>query len=121
MFEDHTGSTHILHGINAVYKQPPWIPIIDYYDSNDSFSMVDMLRIKSCGFNVVRLGVMWAGVMPLPPNGTYIDADGKLKDNYYINNTYLSEIERIVGMLGDLGIYSILDMHQDVLNRHFCG
>ena len=57
------------------------------------------------GFNVVRLGYMWAGVMP--EEGVY-------------NQTYISIIKTIVKNLSDRGIYTLLDMHQDVLSSKFC-
>src|SRR3990167_2706406 len=57
-------------------------------------------------FNVVRLGVMWPGVMPT--SGT-------------VNATYLQVMRGIVDMLGARGIYTIVDLHQDVFSRKFCG
>jgi hypothetical protein len=38
-----------------------------------------------------------------------------------VNDTYLSEIEKIVNELGESGIYTLLDMHQDLLTEYFCG
>lgn len=35
--------------------------------------------------------------------------------------TYLDEIQKIVNTLKSENIYTILDMHQDVLSRAFCG
>jgi endoglycosylceramidase len=37
------------------------------------------------------------------------------------NQTYLDQIENIVNELGYRGIYTILDLHQDLLSRYFCG
>ena len=50
---------------------------------------------------------MWPGVEP-SSRGVY-------------NMTYLSEISRIVSNLGDQGIFVILDLHQDIWHRKYCG
>jgi endoglycosylceramidase len=82
------------------------VPNIDYYDTNESFCLADIMKIKRWGFNVVRLGVMWAGVMP---------------NENQVNYTYLQQIEQIINMLGEQDIRTIVDVHQDDLNEHFCG
>ena len=56
--------------------------------------------------NVVRLGVMWQGVEPE-------------KDKF--NHTYLDVMRNLTIRLGNAGIYTIVDFHQDVLSRKFCG
>mmetsp|Transcript_37008 Transcript_37008/g.56746 ORF Transcript_37008/g.56746 Transcript_37008/m.56746 type:complete len:203 (+) Transcript_37008:212-820(+) len=56
--------------------------------------------------NFVRLGVMWEAVETSP--GQY-------------NHTYLDEIETLVNNLGDAGIYTMIDAHQDVMARITCG
>ena len=35
--------------------------------------------------------------------------------------TYLDEVESLVNRLGQKGIYTILDAHQDILARRLCG
>ena len=47
-----------------------------------------------------RLGAMWAGVEP---------------EEGYINQPYVNILKEIVNSYGEEGIYTILDMHQDVL------
>lgn len=37
-FIDEHGRTTIFHGVNAVYKIPPFIPLYDRFDSNNSLS-----------------------------------------------------------------------------------
>ncbi|GMH55275.1 hypothetical protein TrRE_jg4641 [Triparma retinervis] len=66
----------------------------------------DAKQLADWGFNVIRLGVLWAGVEPV--QGEY-------------NYTYLSEIGTIIDTLAAENIYTIIDMHQDVLARNFCG
>jgi len=57
------------------------------------------------GVNVVRLGYMWTGAMP---------SEGEF------NQTYVDRVEAIVERLGERGIYTLLDMHEDVLSSKFC-
>lgn len=70
-------------------------------------SDIDAKNLASWGFNVVRLGVMWVGLEP-GAKGSY-------------NATYLDEIETIVKTLSAENIYVILDFHQDLLHRKYCG
>lgn len=37
------------------------------------------------------------------------------------NDTYLDEIEKVINRLGEKGIYTMVDAHQDVLARIICG
>ena len=105
-FIDAKGRERFFHGVNAVYKQPPYHPSTAEWSSTESLNAQDAKQLSDWGFNVVRLGVMWSGVEPV--QGEY-------------NMTYLDEIGKIVGYLADENIYTILDMHQDVLARDFCG
>jgi len=56
--------------------------------------------------NFVRLGVMWEAV--------------EIAEGVY-NQTYLDEIEKLINKLGEHGIYTQIDAHQDVLSRMTCG
>ena len=58
------------------------------------------------GFTAVRLLVAVPGVMP---------------ERGVINATYLDEVAKMVEMLAEAGIYTILDAHQDVYSPRFCG
>lgn len=92
-FIDEHGRVRMFHGYNSVVKHHPW------YDP----MMLTSKRLqdtKELGFNVVRLGCMWSGVMP---------------DEDQVNQTYIEIIKKIVQDYGQQGIYTILDMHQDVL------
>jgi endoglycosylceramidase len=92
-FVDESDRVVIFHGVNAVKKEAPWVP--------DSWNRTQIEYLKAWGFNVVRLGVMWAGLMPK-------------KD--YVNTTYLNEMVKIVDMLEEAGLYVIIDLHQDMLS-----
>lgn len=96
-----------MHGVNAVYKVAPWYPATTGFDSTTTLSDTDSQNLHNWGFNVVRLGVMWPGVEP-GARGAY-------------NQTYLDEIENIVTSLGKQNIRVVLDFHQDIWHRKFCG
>jgi endoglycosylceramidase len=106
-FKDEHGRSLIFHGVNAVYKIAPWYPANTGFDSTTTLSDTDSKNLHDWGFNIVRLGVMWPGVEP-GVRGAY-------------NQTYLDEIETIVTSLGKQNIQVILDFHQDIWHRKFCG
>jgi endoglycosylceramidase len=105
------GRVMIFHGVNAVYKLKPWHPTITGpVNVNSSLNPQDMAQLREWGFNAVRLGMQWEGA---EYNSTH--APG------VFNATYLSFMRNLVDTLGTFGIYSIADMHQDVLSLHYCG
>ena len=59
----------------------------------------DFQWMQKLGLNLLRLGVMWPGYEPV--RGQY-------------NETYLDEIDGIVKLAASYGIYTLLDMHQDL-------
>ena len=97
---DADGRVTILHGLNMVYKRPPYAPdAIGFGDDDAAF-------LASEGYNTVRLGVIYKAVEPEP--GVYDDA-------------YLARIKETVDTLGRHGIVSLLDFHQDLYNERFEG
>ena len=104
---DMHGRECFFHGLNVVYKSPPYLPIQDHFDSNLSFSTEDMQLFHSLGLNVIRLGVMWPGVEPEQSmyNTTYIDKAKSLMSTAY----------------RDYNISTLVDCHQDVLSEALCG
>jgi endoglycosylceramidase len=93
--------------MNAIYKVHPYIPVTDRFDINDSIeSEVDIPILEIWGMNLMRLGVMWEAVETGP--GVY-------------NATYLDEIETLLYKMGEKGIYTMVDAHQDVMARITCG
>lgn len=94
------GQVVLLHGFNEVYKLAPYEP------SASGFSEDDAAFLAANGFNVVRLGVIWAGVEPQP--GVYDAA-------------YVKSIQQTVQMLAAHGIYTIIDMHQDLYSASLGG
>ena len=107
------------HGVNYVRKGPPYIA--DSVDCGPpwtggppcpppqkwTLTGDDVLELEQRGMNVVRLGVMWPGAMP--------EAPGKL------NASYFDQVEHIVDLLWKREIYTIIDLHQDVLSPRICG
>jgi endoglycosylceramidase len=63
-------------------------------------------RLASWGINVVRLPFSWEALEPL--RGTYDDV-------------YLERYETLVELFGARGIRTVVDFHQDVFARPFCG
>jgi len=97
---DTQGRVVILHGMNMVYKLPPYAP--DAIGFNDD----DAAFLAAEGYNTVRVGVIYKAVEPKP-------------DVY--DDHYLSRIANTVDILGRHGIVSMLDFHQDLYNEKFGG
>ena len=104
---DNNGRYSIFHGVNVVVKLPPYLPNLDQFDPYMSLNtQYDLETMKRLGFNMVRLGVMWEAVEKQP--------------NIY-DYDYLDKIEKIINKLGENGIYTMIDAHEDVFARNFCG
>jgi endoglycosylceramidase len=97
---DSDGRVVVLHGLNQVYKVPPYTP------SADGFGDDDAAFLQANGFNAMRVGVIWAAVEPQPLS--YDDG-------------YLTSIAQTVATLASHGIVSLLDFHQDMYNEIFQG
>ena len=116
----------LLHGVNVVYKHPPYIAYPDRGKPWD-LSAADAARMQSLGFNVVRLGLEWQALEPGSggPNQPKICTPGTPGDPHEFNRAvaeaYLSHVAATVKLLSRYGIYTLLDMHQDVYNANFRG
>jgi endoglycosylceramidase len=97
---DAHGRVVILHGINMVYKRPPYAP------DAAGFSDDDAKFLASEGYDAVRVGVIYKAVEPMP--GVY-------------DNAYIARIKKTVDTLGRHGIVSLVDFHQDLYNERFQG
>jgi endoglycosylceramidase len=89
---DSEGRVLLFHGLNEVAKRPPYAPGAFGFDEADAKWMA------SEGFRVVRLGVLFSGLMPSP---------GK------VSTSYLEEIAASVDILARNHIFTLLDFHQD--------
>ncbi len=97
---DAGGRAVITHGVNMVYKRPPYIP------SRTGFGADDAAFLRRHGFNSVRLGTIYTAVEPQP--GRYDDA-------------YLDAIAETERLLAREGIFTQIDFHQDLYNERFGG
>ncbi len=111
-----------LHGVNIVYKRPPF----EVYPDRGkpwNFGPGQARRIRRLGFNVVRLGIIWQGLEPgtLPPNDPRVCANGKPGDPRQLRRAilvrYLDRVRETIDLLARQHIYTLLDMHQDVYGR----
>ena len=124
--EDRAGRVVFLHGVNAVYKSPPYeLSVVG--GKAWSFTAADAARIAGLGFNVVRLGILWQGLEPGTggPNQPAVCAKGAPHDpgmyNAAVARAYLGRVAKVVDLLGRDHVYTLLDMHQDVYNQVFRG
>jgi endoglycosylceramidase len=99
---DDQGRVVVLHGVNAVWKRAPYVPPA----TAAGFTERDAQWIADQGFNTVRLGVIFAGVMP---------REG------VVDQRYLDRIEKLVRMLAARKVWVLLDFHQDMYNERFGG
>lgn len=99
---DATGRVVLLHGVNAVWKRAPYAPPA----TAAGFTAKDADWLAAQGFNTVRLGVIFAGVMP---------------HRGRVDPAYLDKIARVVDLLAARHIWVLLDFHQDMYNERFGG
>src|SRR5436305_3034680 len=97
---DADGRVFISHGVNLVYKVPPYEPSVTGFGEDDA------RFLQGEGFNSVRLGVIYKAVEPSP--GVYDDA-------------YLAKIAETAGLLERHHIAPLIDFHQDMYNERYQG
>ena len=114
----------IFRGINFAQrsKLPPYLPLLGLdvktascEDLQEEISkrQKDLSLLKNLGFNVVRLLVTWKAIEPsvnqepklLPEGERYLELVKKIIDHFYFK----------------LGIYTIIDFHQDIAHEDFGG
>jgi len=103
---DKRGRVVILHGWNMVYK------VGSYRPADTGFGANDMRFLRRHGFNTIRLGIIQKGVEPKLPG-----ADGKPR----YRGGYLRSIAKTERQLSRHGIFTLLDVHQDLYNERFQG
>ena len=123
---DSDGRFVLMHGVNAVYKHPPYELFVapgKPWNFDDS----DATRIARLGLNMVRVGVLWKGIEPgtAGVNNPAICTPGQPGDphqwNQAVANQYVARLVQTVNLLGRYHIYSLIDMHQDVYSERFKG
>jgi endoglycosylceramidase len=142
---DGEGRDLILHGVNAVYKTFPF-EFTSVPGQPNSLTAEDAAEMASLGFDIVRLGIIWEGLEPgaredyaepataADDNAPAVCDEGIVSgdgtagpggsDSQYRQSTledYLAQVKSTVDLLASYGIYSLVDMHQDVYNAHFAG
>jgi endoglycosylceramidase len=99
---DQDGRVVLLHGVNAVWKLPPYLPPA----TAEGFIAKDADFLADNGFNTVRVGILFSGVMPQPG---VIDA------------SYLDRWQRVIDLLAAKHIWVMIDFHQDLFSERFQG
>ena len=94
------GEVVILHGMNMVYKRPPYTP------AATGFGNVAANTLSDNALDVVRLGVIYSAVEPRP--GVF-------------DHNYVDSIASTVSTLARHGVYTLLDFHQDEMSPLFGG
>lgn len=95
-FRDAAGRQVLLHGVNLVNKSKAE----GYLPGSER----DFEAMAGWGFNVVRLGILWAGLEPAPGR---------------ISEAYLEAIDQRIAWASKHGIRVLLDMHQDLYSAEF--
>ncbi|WOO87631.1 cellulase family glycosylhydrolase [Mollicutes bacterium LVI A0039] len=100
---DDFGRERIFHGMNMVYKghMDEKTNLMEYKANWDD-SDFDWLQAN--GFNLVRLGIIWAAIEP---------------ECNKIDEQYLQWVESVVDSLAKRDIFVYLDMHQDLYGEKF--
>jgi endoglycosylceramidase len=125
---DHDGRAVLMHGVDLVYKVPPFEVEVNGTGPN-VLTGPEVQRMATLGFDVVRLGIIWKGLEPgtasINDRGICSPgaprASGPHQFDAAVFNTYLSNLDATIALLGRYGIYSLIDMHQDVYNEAFGG
>lgn len=125
---DRYGRVAILHGANLVYKVPPYEVTVTGRGPN-VLTVREVKRMAALGFDVVRLGIIWKGLEPgtAGPNDSNICAPGSPRTSGAgqfsapVFNRYIDRLDATVRRLASFGIYSLIDMHQDVYSEAFAG
>jgi endoglycosylceramidase len=90
-FVDEYGRVRIFHGVNVVYKLPPFLPNLTHFDPQNSLTDDDLANLQKWGFNVIRFYTAWIGVNP--------------KSENEVDQNYLSQLSTAVQMMENKGIY----------------
>jgi endoglycosylceramidase len=102
---DSRGRTVILHGVNVVFKPPPYLPRAGGPERT-RFDARDVRRLRAWGFDAIRLGVTWKALMPRPG---------------VVDRAYLRRLLAVARLAERGGLYVLLDMHQDLWSERFQG
>ncbi|MGH7786636.1 MAG: cellulase family glycosylhydrolase, partial [Candidatus Binatia bacterium] len=99
-FVDALGRVVMLHGVNMVEKSAP------FYPAAFGFGADDAAFLAAEGFNSLRLGVDFRGLMPTPG---------------IVETEYIEHLAETVDVLTQHGIFVLIDFHQDGFAPMFNG
>jgi endoglycosylceramidase len=130
---DADGRVVLFHGVDLVYKVAPYEVEVTGSGPN-VLETAEVEKMASLGFDAVRLGIIWTGLDPGtdPINDPAICSQaanrpgsvaGTAADQFNgsIFDAYINRLDATISMLAKYGIYSLLDMHQDVYSDVFAG
>jgi len=106
---DRQGRAVFFHGVNSVWKRPPYYPPSNLFGARPSKSYFDQRDAKFLarnGLNLVRLGNLFVATEPK-------------RDDF--DEAYVAKIERITKMLADYEITVQIDFHQDMWHERYEG
>jgi hypothetical protein len=121
---DAAGRYVLLRGVNLASrsKRAPYLPVLPLETTNLDGAAVareldrlrpELCRLQDVGVNVVRLLVIWKGIEP--------DHEEGRADLAPRGRAYLEALRQVVDALYELGIFVILDFHQDVASELYGG
>jgi endoglycosylceramidase len=102
---DEHGRQVVLHGVNVVYKVPPYHPNGSQGETT-SFDGADVARLRAWGFNTVRLGLAWKALQP---------------ERGPVRRDYVAAIVRTARLAARGGLWVLVDMHQDEWGEKYRG
>lgn len=100
---DQFGRVVIVHGLNFVWKRPPYVPP----NTPAGFTEADADWLEEHGFNGARIGMLWPGVTPTEPG--------------VADKTYFRRWDRVLDLMADRGIWMLFDQHQDMWHETYGG
>jgi endoglycosylceramidase len=100
---DQHGRVVIVHGLNMVWKRPPYAPP----NTAAGFTARDADWLRKYGFNGARIGTLWAGVTPERPG--------------VADPAYFRRVDRVTKLLADRKIWMLFDAHQDMWHEQYGG
>lgn len=104
---DQYNRSTLFHGVNAIYKLPPYYPPnLNSFDADLSLCETDFQNLQQWGLNFIRLYISWEGTEQV--RGQY-------------NATYMEIVQNIVQSAAKYNITVLLDAHQDLASRKLCG
>ena len=114
-FVDGMGRPLRLRGPNVVVKGPPWLPstngstrcVDTPRETCTTFNEHDARHLVSRGWNLIRLGVTWAGAQP--------------RSEAALDPAWLARLHAILDLCHAYSIHVILDIHQDAVGTAVCG